>query len=125
MARDRHGPRPGIAEISRRAAGRDPQRGKSRAGETDMPANRFELLATWYLRFNGYFTTANFSVHPDFRNRPGGTDADIIAVRFPHSREYQRRFNFDRDTSLIRPARLDFLICEGKSGPCDINQNSW
>jgi hypothetical protein len=90
-----------------------------------VPANRFEVLATWYLRFNGYFTTANFSVHPDFRNRPGGTDADIIAVRFPHSREYQRLFDFDRDTSLIRSDRIDFLICEVKSGLCDMNQNSW
>src|SRR2546425_1093401 len=39
--------------------------------------------------------------------------------------EYQRRFNFDRDTSLIRPDRIDFLICEVKSGLCYINQNSW
>src|SRR5438128_2340588 len=57
-----------------------------------MPANRFEALATWYLRFNGYFTTPDFTVHPDFRNQPGGTDADVLAVRFPHSKEYQRRF---------------------------------
>jgi len=92
---------------------------------TTVAANRFELLATWYLRFNGYFTTADFTVHPDFRNRPGGTDADIIAVRFPHSVENQRRFSFQRDTTLIRSDRIDFLICEVKSRRCDLNQNSW
>jgi len=50
-----------------------------------MAANRFELLATWYLRFNGYFTIQDFTVHPDFRKQGGGTDTDILAVRFPHS----------------------------------------
>jgi hypothetical protein len=90
-----------------------------------MPANRFELLATWYLRFNGYFTTADFTVHPNFRKQAGGTDADILAVRFPFSEEYQRRFNFVRDPELIRPDRTDFLICEVKAGPCNINAQTW
>ena len=90
-----------------------------------MPATRFELLATWYLRFNGYYTTPDFTIHPDFRKQPGGTDADVLAVRFPHSAEYQRRFDFQRDLDLIRPDRIDFLICEVKAGRCDINQNSW
>jgi hypothetical protein len=90
-----------------------------------MAANRFELLATWYLRFNGYFTTPDFTVHPDFRRQAGGTDADVLAVRFPHSEEYQRRFNFVRDPDLVRPDRTDFLICEVKAGRCDINQKTW
>lgn len=89
-----------------------------------MPANRFELLATWYLRFSGYFTTTDFTIHPDFRRQPGGTDADIVAVRFPHSAEYQRRFGFERDECLIRPECIDFLISEVKRGRCDIN-DSW
>ncbi len=87
-----------------------------------MAANRFELLATWYLRFNGYFTIQDFTVHPDFRNQPGGTDADILAVRFPYSEEFQRRYSFDRDQELIRPKRTDILICEVKAGRCDITQ---
>ena len=90
-----------------------------------MPANRFELLATWYLRFNGYFTISDFTVHPDFRKKPGGTDADILAARFPYSEEYQLRFNFSRDSDLVRSDRVDFLICEVKSGKCDINQKTW
>jgi len=89
-----------------------------------MAANRFETLATWYLRFNGYFTTANFTVHPDYRKRPGGTDADILAVRFPYSTEFQRRFNFERDRQLISEDRVDFVICEVKSGRCCLN-DSW
>lgn len=90
-----------------------------------MPANRFETLATWYLRLNGYFTTPDFTVHPEFRRKPGGTDADVLAVRFPHSEEYQRRFDFRRDPSLVRLDRTDFLICEVKSGPCDVNGKTW
>jgi hypothetical protein len=90
-----------------------------------MPANRFETLATWYLRFNGYFTTPDFTIHPDFRKQAGGTDADVLAVRFPYSEEYQRRFKFRRDQVLIRPARTDFVICEVKPGPCDVNLKTW
>jgi hypothetical protein len=87
-----------------------------------MAANRFELLATWYLRFNGYFTVPDFVVHKDYRNRPGGTDADILAVRFPHSCEYQRRFEFQPDPELVTPGnRIDFVICEVKTGLCDLN----
>jgi hypothetical protein len=86
-----------------------------------MPANRFETLASWYLRFNGYFTTPDFTVHPNFRNQPGGTDADVLAVRFPHSEEYQRGFDFQRDDTLVRNDRTDFLICEVKSWMCDVN----
>jgi hypothetical protein len=89
-----------------------------------MAANRFELLATWYLRFNGYFTTTNFTVHPNFRKQPGGTDADVLAVRFPHSEEFQRRFVFERDHQLVHQDRIDFLICEVKAGRCALN-DSW
>jgi len=88
-----------------------------------MAANRFELLATWYLRFNGYFTVPNFIVHKDYRNRPGGTDADVLAVRFPHSCEYQRRFEFEHDPELVSASgRVDFVICEVKTSRCDINE---
>ncbi len=90
-----------------------------------MPANRFELLATWYLRFNGYFTAPDFTVHPDTKKQSGGTDADVLAVRFPRSEEFQSRFDFERDPFLVKNDRTDFLICEVKSGLCDINPNSW
>ena len=61
-----------------------------------MAANRFELLATWYLRFNGFFTTPDFTIHPNFKKQGGGTDADVLAVRFRHSGEFQRRFQFEQ-----------------------------
>ena len=86
-----------------------------------MAANRYEMLATWYLRFNGYFTTPDFTVHPDFKKSGHGTDADILAVRFPHSEEYQLRFDFKRDPDLVLPSRIDFVICEAKAGMCEIN----
>ncbi len=89
-----------------------------------MPANRFELLTTWYLRFNGYFTTTDFTIHPDYRKRPGGTDADVLAVRFPYSTEYQRCFDFPRDDNLIIADYTDFVICEVKTGACCIN-DAW
>jgi hypothetical protein len=65
-----------------------------------VPANNVELLCTWYLRLNGYFTTPNFSVHPDYKGG-GETDADVLAIRYPNSQEYQRRFTFKRDEVLI------------------------
>jgi hypothetical protein len=86
-----------------------------------MATNRCELLATWYLRFNGYFTVPDFVVHKDYRNRPGGTDADILAVRFPNSCEYQRRFVFKHDAELVVGDKIDFVICEVKKGLCDLN----
>lgn len=94
-------------------------------GREPVAANRFELLATWYLRFNGYFTVPDFTVHPDFRKEAGGTDADVLAVRFPHSDEYQRRFEFCRDQALVRQDCVDFLICEVKAGRCEINAKTW
>jgi hypothetical protein len=90
-----------------------------------VAANRFELLVSWYLRFNGYFTTTDFSIHPNFKKQAGGTDVDVLAVRFPHSREYQRRFDFERDERIVGNRKVDFVICEVKSGVCDINPNSW
>jgi hypothetical protein len=90
-----------------------------------MAANRYELLATWYFRFNGYFTVPDFVVHRDYRKRPGGTDADVLAVRFPHSCEYQRQFEFNHDPILITCGnKIDFVICEIKKGRCDLNE-SW
>ena len=85
--------------------------------------NRYELLATWYLRFNGYFTVPDFVVHKDYRTQPGGTDADVLAVRFPHSHECQLRFDFEHDPALNTGGdAIDFVICEVKKGSCDLNQ---
>ena len=90
-----------------------------------MPTNRVETIFNWYFRFNGYFTTPNFTVHPDYRKRPGGGEADILAIRFPFSREEPRGYSFSRDDVLKFGGRkLDFVIAECKSSVCDLN-DAW
>jgi hypothetical protein len=89
-----------------------------------MSANRVEKLVYWYLRFNGYLTIENFTVHPDFRREPE-TEADILAVRFPQSKEEPEGYKFERDSDLVIDDAIDFIIGEAKSGKCAINQNSW
>ena len=81
-----------------------------------------ESLVVWYLRFNGYFTTPNFTTHPDFKKEPGSSDADILAVRFQHSDERQRNFVFERDRRLIRDCPIDMILAEVKSSRCELNE---
>lgn len=89
-----------------------------------MSANRVEKLVYWYLRFNGYLTVENFTVHPDHKKDPEA-EADILAVRFPLSKEEPEGYKFERDKDLILPDFTDFIIGEVKSGLCAINENSW
>ncbi len=89
-----------------------------------MIENKAEKLVYWYLRFNGYFTVENFTVHPEFK-KASGTEADILAVRFPYSTEEPRKFHFDRDPQIVIPDLIDFIIGEVKSGECAVNENSW
>ena len=82
--------------------------------------NKFEQLALWYLRLNGYLTTPNFVLHP---STPGSerTDADILAVRFPHSSEVAGR-KMETDSNLVHQhEKIDFIIAEVKSGECGLN----
>lgn len=82
--------------------------------------NKFEQLTLWYLRLNGYFTVPNFILHPD---TPGSerTDADILGVRFPYSREVAG-VEMKRDDSLVRQDdKTDFIIAEVKRGVCRLN----
>jgi len=89
--------------------------------EYNMAANNVETLFTWYFRLNGYFTTPNFTVHKDFRKRPGGGEADLLAVRFPYSKEEPRNYPFFRDEALVLKEKVDFVIAEIKSSQCCIN----
>jgi hypothetical protein len=45
-----------------------------------------EKVAYWYFRLNGFFQIENFVVHPERRGTQR-TDADLLAVRFPHRAE--------------------------------------
>lgn len=86
-----------------------------------MSVNDVERLVKWYLRFNGYFTVPNFTVHPDTK-KGRAAEADILAVRFPYSREKPGDYCFERDSDLVLQDVVDFLIVEVKSGPCDLNE---
>ena len=82
--------------------------------------NKFEQLASWYLRLNGYLTVPNFILHP---NTPGSerTEADLLAVRFPYSREVAGSLIERDDTLSCQDERIDFIIAEVKSGVCCLN----
>jgi hypothetical protein len=85
-----------------------------------------EKVAYWYFRLNGFLQIENFVVHPEGR---GGqrTDADLLAVRFPHRAERlfdnpndimpddERRLSLSSDT-------IDVVIAEVKTNqPCTLN----
>ena len=48
--------------------------------------NKFEQLALWYLRLNGSLMVSDLVLDPDTA-RSEMTDADLLAVMFPCSRE--------------------------------------
>jgi hypothetical protein len=85
-----------------------------------------EKVAYWYFRLNGFFQIENFVVHPA---RRGGqrTDADLLAVRFPHRAE--RLFDVPNDIMADDERRLalsrdwtDVVIAEVKTNqPCTLN----
>ena len=99
--------------------------------EREVPriGQRAELLASWYLRFNGCFPISGFIVHDaGVVKQPGGqlTEADILAVRLPHTEEAIKapnglvRVQADPDLD-VRPGIADIvsdhhqwhpLICE-------------
>ncbi|MFC7737528.1 hypothetical protein ACFQX4_17140 [Roseomonas sp. GCM10028921] len=84
-----------------------------------------EKLAYWYFRLNGFLQIENFYVHP--RTRGGArTDADLLAVRFPHRQE--RLYDNPRDIMADDMAGLgltcecaDVVIAEVKLGRCALN----
>lgn len=86
-----------------------------------MDVDPYELLVRWYLRFNGFLSIENFVLHDIV---PGGNvqvgETDILAVRFPHSRE-DKGFPVQNDPALLDGAAanghpIDFVIAEVKGG---------
>lgn len=85
-----------------------------------------EKVAYWYLRLNGFLQIENFVLH---RTQGGGqrTDADLLAVRFPHRSEFV--FDYPNDpmqddfTSLeLSRDQIDICIVEVKGNqPCTLN----
>lgn len=91
---------------------------------------RAELLVAWYLRFNGYFPMTDFILHDaGSRKQRGGqlTDADVLALRLPHTKEVIEGCEMDictaHDQRLdARPDLIDFLIAEVTSeAECKFN----
>jgi hypothetical protein len=70
-----------------------------------------ELLATLYLRLNGYFTSG-FIAHAPENNL---TEVDILAVRFPYNSEPEREVE-PSGYLQIPDDRIDLLLCEVKGG---------
>ena len=84
-----------------------------------------EKLAYWYLRLNGFLQIENFYVHPA---GSGGarTDADLLAVRFPHRAE--RLFDNPTDVMMddeknlaLTNDRIDVIIAEITRAVCKLN----
>ncbi len=87
-----------------------------------------EKVAYWYFRLNGFLQIENFVVHPQ---RPGSqcTEADLIAVRFPHRVERL----IDNPDAIMRDDVAGLLLCElievviaevKTNDPCCLNR-SW
>lgn len=84
-----------------------------------------EKVAYWYLRLNGFLQIENFYVHPPGR---GGarTDADLLAVRFPHRTErlYDNKDDIMQDDSSglgLSSDQIDVVIAEVTAGKCKLN----
>jgi hypothetical protein len=84
-----------------------------------------EKVAYWYFRLNGFLQIENFVVHP---GRRGGqrTDADLLAVRFPHRAEFlfdhSEPMRDDEGTLCLSPEAIDVVIAEVKTNqPCTLN----
>src|SRR4051794_8796339 len=84
-----------------------------------------EKVAYWYLRLNGFLQIENFVLHPSGRGSQR-TDADLLAVRFPHRAEFlfdSLEPMHDDDMGLALSKRLiDVVIVETKTNqPCSLN----
>lgn len=85
-----------------------------------------EKVAYWYLRLNGFLQIENFVIHPTGR---GGqrTDADLLAVRFPHRAERlidnpHDIMADDQQGLALSPDLIDVVIAEVKANQrCTLN----
>lgn len=88
-----------------------------------------EILAKWYLRFNGYFIVDNFIIHagedPEriYKGVIGNyTEVDTLGLRYLGSQEVSGVVRIMNDAKLSIPgfSEVDFVITEVKTG----NQNT-
>jgi hypothetical protein len=80
-----------------------------------------EDLAYWFFRLNGCLSLVNFLVHGERRGHEG-TDADIMAVRFPFRKELAFTGNPMKDHDYFESiGKIDMVIAEVKLGRCNLN----
>jgi len=84
-----------------------------------------EKVAYWYLRLNGFLQIEDFYIHPR-GNGSARTDADLLAVRFPHRAErlYDDPGDIMQDDTLqmaLSSYQIDVVIAEVKTGRCALN----
>jgi len=89
----------------------------------------YEIFVRWYLRMHGYLSVENFVIYePRQATVPQGGEIDLLAVRFPFSRETPRPgFLLELDPMLVDPAidkegLTDFVIAEVKSAKDSLNK---
>ena len=93
-----------------------------------------EILAAWYLRFNGYFIVENFIVHaadaPE--HNAGGvivnhTETDLLGMRRLYSREVTGGMEIKNNLKLINGTSplTDYLIAEVKTGKSNKPNSTW
>src|SRR5260221_5710349 len=104
------------------------------------PGTNFaEQLTYWYLRLNGFLPLTNFVLHDDVDDAVGAedrhrtSDADLLAVRFPHVRERIGGMPQDWDNGRFEEWGVDLrqtlgFIVEVKSGEWsaeDLAERHW
>ncbi len=85
-----------------------------------------EKVAYWFFRLNGCFSLENFLVHPEIPD-VGGTEVDVLGVRFPHRRELSLSEHPMEDHKIFtsRPPKIDVVIADATVGKyCKVN-SSW
>lgn len=86
--------------------------------------DRAEKVASWYFRLNGFLSIPGYVVHPDEPSRNPRTEADLMAVRFPHSVERIGRGNMPDDQlieGIGEGSQVVFILVEVKAGRCNVN----
>lgn len=92
---------------------------------SDQRGQRAEGVTSWYFRLNGFLTIPGFIVHPDQHRHFPRTEADLVGVRFPFSKEFISTRQMDDDpllASIDRTGhRIVFVLVETKTDLCKIN----
>jgi len=92
--------------------------------ERKLDSKKAEILAIWYLRFNGYFTVDSYTLHAsDVSDRirrdkvRNLTEIDILGIRHKFNKEMPG-VRLQNDDKILHPEEpfVDFIIAEVKTG---------